>query len=455
MTYNSNFYKSLTVYDSERIINKYLDNGTITKTDEQLINSFLTEKISEHIGIHRQTKIASILCLWRLFLDIEYDKIDGIERIQRAINKLDSSEKKYTQNTRRTYIAILKPFLIWLYENNKIQWINDIKRIRDPIEKEEAQERKALFEKKIRAIRIPGKDEHVTQPQDLPTSQEVLGIIGVCQKPLHKAFMSTLYESGSRIEECCSLQWRDLKFDSKGIGADIPDFKTANGTDKRRYSRLTLSVQYLSIYKNQYISKYGDRPEGFVFVGRNGEPLTYAAARQIFDRMITRYKKIELKKAESIKDENEKKLKIQRIKSLNVAPHDFRRSRATHMVSQGYGESFIKESLWANLNTPSFKLYAKIGHEMIDKEFLRAAGVEIPDDGVIDKSNMPHTCVNCHAVNPPENQYCYKCGMALTDTAISDIKAVTEDAKASPEYKDLLTRLEEMQQQILALQSNK
>jgi integrase len=414
MAYNERFYNKLTRFGKDHILEKYRNNGTISERDCELITEYIGEKQSQkHVGKHQVTKNASTLSLLRQHFPVDYDKVQ-IDHLYAAIEKIKQGkystpyrnmEKKFTHNTIRSYIAVLKPFMLWLIDNGY---------------------NTKLPEKKVRGIKIPAKDDNTTKAEDLPTYGEVLAIIGYCQKPMHKALMSTLYESGARIEECCSLRWADLDFDVNGVMANIPDFKTSKGTEKWRYSRLTLSTEYLAGYRNMYITKYGEDRDKFVFIGRDGEPMSYAAARQIFDRMIKRFIEEEHKKAENIKDEKKREKFIQRLDALHITPHDFRRARTVHMIQQNYQESTIKESLWGNVNSNAYKVYARIGKKDIDREFLRRAGIQVKDGDEIDTSKMPHTCDQCHTVNNSEHKHCYKCGYPLTEEAKKKAKTADE-----------------------------
>jgi integrase/recombinase XerD len=98
-----------------------------------------------------------------------------------------------------------------------------------------------------------------------------------------------------------------------------------------------------------------------------------------------------------------------------VRAHMFRHTRATHMIRENYQESAIKKSLWGNINTPMFATYVNLGESDIDEEFLRRAGVDLEQDEV--PGIKPKTCPNCHTVNVPNNEYCYKCGRSFTPSA--------------------------------------
>jgi site-specific recombinase XerC len=93
---------------------------------------------------------------------------------------MNAKGKPFKQNTLHDYVVILKPFLLWLVDND----YSDIP------------------EKKIRAIKPPCMDYNVTLPEDLPKEAEIVALIKGSKSVMERAFLAVLYESGARIGEC-------------------------------------------------------------------------------------------------------------------------------------------------------------------------------------------------------------------------------------------------------------
>jgi integrase len=431
--HNSRFYEKLSRYNKDVILDKYLEKGTITKDDHKLINSFLSETSSrKQTGQHRIISIASKLCNWRKFVQVEYGKAniqdlyDGIDRIKNGTyTKIITTkagvkeiERPFKQNSLHDYVLTLRQFFKWMAENNKTE----------------------IPEKKIRNIKLPSRDYDTTLPEELPSQDEVSLIIKSCQKSMHAAFMAVLYDAGCRIGELCRITWRDVVFEKIGDTLTAKLYIDDVKTKKRRYSRLTMATGYLAEYKNDYEAKYGAvNPNDFVFVGRDKMPFTYAGAVQVFERMVKRAKEL---------------YKIDK----HITPHDFRRARATHMIQQNYQESIIKKTLWGNLNTPQFQVYARLSDEDIDSELLSKTGIQAFKKERV-KPLGPRPCGECGFVNDPTDNFCRKCGFALMEKVKVELKTAINKAEELPEYQrlkeDYDAKFKALYEQIEALTKSK
>lgn len=326
---NERFYSNMKKYDIQRSIQKHPE---LTQTDIDLILRWVSEtQARTHITEIRARKLAITLIGWRRFLPVPYDQLtitDVYTGVLAMKNGVSNGRQNYgnplKQNTQRDFIKILRRFLIWLNDENVI----------------------SLPEKKIREIKTPAAVAQVVTPDMLLTVEEVLSIVRAAYSTRDKAFIMVLYESGVRIGELARLTWRDVIFDKYGVRLYITDTKTS----KYRYSRLTMSTEYLSRLKNEHVNPTDD---AFVFVNRNGEPMTWIGCKKIITRASTRA---------GI--------------SKHVHAHLFRHSRITHMIQQNYQESIIKESMWGNTTTNMFRTYVSLSEEAIDNEYLRRAGIK-------------------------------------------------------------------------------
>jgi len=365
------FYQGKEAYSTERSFAKALLEGRLSERDQELIIEYTTElQASKQITDGRVNKISFILVNWRRFIQVQYDHAT-ISMVYDGINKLKKGNsvkgKPFKQNTLHDYIRILKPFLLWLIEN----------------------EYSSLPEKKILKISSPSVDYRTTEPDEILTVEEIEALLQGCQNSRDRALIATLYESGARIAEIGRLRWRDVCFDDYGVRLYIDDQKN----QKCRFARLTLSTQYLAIWKNDYSEVlHEDAP---VFSSFKGGPMGYVTMTRSIQR-AAKFAGIEKR----------------------IHPHLFRKSRITHMIAQGYQESVIKQSMWGNVETSMLRTYIQLAEKDIDNEFLKRAGVKVEDEG--NSRQIAQTCGVCHTVCGPTFRFCPKCGTGLSEDVLME-----------------------------------
>lgn len=117
---------------------------------------------------------------------------------------------------------------------------------------------------------------------DVLTKEELSTFFNVCDNYMYKIIFMMIYGSGLRISEAVSLKTEDI--DSKKMRI----FVRAGKGKKDRYTVLpktTLEMlrKYYKIYKPKH-------PEGYIFLNREGNPLTIERTRVYFRRYRTRAK---------------------------------------------------------------------------------------------------------------------------------------------------------------------
>jgi integrase/recombinase XerD len=378
------FYPGQVKYSHERSMSKSVSSGLITESDHEVISRFINDKqVQDHISRNRVNKIVSTLVNWRRFILVPYREISYDSISAGIVSMKTGNSVKGTPleaNTQHDYIRILKMFITWLQENGLID----------------------IQMERIRKIRAPKQNYETTSPDEILTKDELEKLLLSCMTSRDRAVIGLLYESGCRVAELARLNWRDVQFDEYGIRLYIDDHKT----DKKRYSRITMMTQYLSQWRNDYHGPKGSDglpiPGAPVFITRRNETLTWIAVIRILDRAKDR-------------------AGITR----RINPHLFRKSRITHMISQGYQESVVKKSMWNNLNTTMFKTYVALGEKQIDDEFLTRAGMKTKEER--DKDVLKsRPCGECGFVNEPTARFCNHCGHPVTDTAKEEKKQTIE-----------------------------
>ncbi len=392
------FHPGISKYSYERSIARGNRKGLITANDERLILEFVTWKsVESNISPSRRNKITSTLVNWKRFLPVEYPALTMTDLMTGIMNmKTGKSEtgNPLKTNTQHDFVRILKMFLYWMIENRYSTL---------PLEK-------------VKKIQAPRQDYNTTEPHEILTKEEIEKLLNSCPNSRDRCLIGILYETGARVSEIAKLSWKDVIFDEYGVRVYITDDKTKN----KRYSRVTMMTQYLAQWRADY---WGPKDaEGLpviaapMFISREGQTLTYVGVTRIIQRVMA---------SAGI--------------TRKITPHLFRKSRITHMVAQNYQESIIKQSMWNNLSTTMFKTYVKLSEKDIDSEFLFKSGLKTIEEKQ-KEALKPNPCTNCHTVNPPNANYCLKCGQPVTDKAriqvddsgslIRDLLSQDSDAQA-------------------------
>lgn len=360
------FHRALSRYNYTVALRKGIGKEIISQTDCELILSYISERKAKHtLSLGRVNKIVSHLINFRRFLQKEY-KIATMDEIYQALNDLRYNNE-YKQNTVHDFIAILKPFFLWLNENHH-----------NPLPHE-----------KIIEIEAPPIDRNTIDPSDILTIDEVLLLINSAGSIRNKAIIATLYDSGCRPSELAMIRWKDLTFENIGVKIYINDTKTR----KRRYTLLLLADEYLRALKE--ITNV-DR-EANVFLSRDGVPLSYKGYSKIMERAV---KKSEIKKSITLKK--------------------MRTYKVSHMIKQGYSEHIIKEVIWGNPSTRMLDTYAKFGEDEIDSIVLAKVGIKKEEKEEKKIPPGPIKCIQCGTENPPKSKFCTKCGSSLIEDKCED-----------------------------------
>jgi len=398
------FYPGVCRYTGKKSIDGALSRGLITEDDRSLITEYLNERQAQReLSPGRINKIVFTLVGWRRFLQTPY-RDSQISDIYQAVTSLKSGcsykGKPFKQNTLHDYIRILKPFLLWMIENQY----------------------STLPEKKIQQITAPSVDHQTTSPDEILTVDEIELLIRSCLNTRDRALIASLYESGCRIGELCRLRWRDAQFDQYGVKLYITDTKTS----KRRYSRLVTSREYLAAWKADY-HPGEPTPDALVFQTFKGHPLDWVQATRVISRAVSR-------------SGIEKR----------VHPHLFRKSRITHMIAQNYQESVIKESMWGNIGTGMFQTYVQLAERDIDAEFLARAGVVPKDEST--PALLPRPCPECGNLAAPTAGWCSVCGTPLTPEAMQAsahrVDQVLQDMDQDPRLAMIEQKMEKIKKDL-------
>lgn len=172
-------------------------------------------------------------------------------------------------------------------------------------------------------------------------------IAGADPSPLgirNRAIIETLYGSGLRVSELCSLQRRLLNFDEGYLTV------TGKGSKQRMVPVSDASVEWIKRYF-EALDNYGPAPkpgnEGYVFLNRRGAVLT---------RVMVFYIVRDLAAAAGIKK--------------TISPHTMRHSFATHLLEGGANLRAIQQML-GHESIATTEIYLHVDTSRLRGEILR------------------------------------------------------------------------------------
>lgn len=112
--------------------------------------------------------------------------------------------------------------------------------------------------------------------KDVLTKEELSIFFNACENYKYKTIFMMIYGSGLRISEALNLRIKDI--DSKKMRIFVREGKGK----KERYTVLPkTSLEMLRKYYKKYKPKH---PEGYIFLNREGKPLTVERTREFFRR---------------------------------------------------------------------------------------------------------------------------------------------------------------------------
>jgi integrase/recombinase XerC len=158
-----------------------------------------------------------------------------------------------------------------------------------------------------------------------------------------RVILDILYSSGVRVSELINIKLSDIDFNEKTILI----------TGKGNKERMVSFGDYAKEAINKYMSNgrkdlLGDISSDYLIVGKNKDRLTTRRIEQIIDNII---------KHTSIK--------------LNITPHVFRHTFATHLLDQGC-DLIVVQELLGHTSLSSTEIYTHVSNEQIRNVYLNA-----------------------------------------------------------------------------------
>ena len=258
---------------------------------------------------------------YSLFLDnnsLKFDKMDYKKCID-YLRYLDGKNLKRTSISRK--LSSLRTFYKYLVLNNKSD-NNPFMLVSSP-KKEKRIPKFINYENIEEIFKMPDINTEVGQRE--------------------RVILEILYSSGVRVSELVSIKLNDIDFSEKTIVI------TGKGNKERMVSFGDYAKDAIDLYiKDGRKKLLGDIKSDYLIVGHNKESLTTRRVEQIIDDII---------KHTSIK--------------LNITPHVFRHTFATHLLDQGC-DLIVVQELLGHTSLSSTEIYTHVSNEQIRNVYLNA-----------------------------------------------------------------------------------
>ena len=221
-------------------------------------------------------------------------------------------------------------------------------------------------------------------PKEILSEEEVKALANAADNIRDKALVLTLYESGLRAGEFLNLKIKDVQVDKHGAILNV------SGKTGDRRVRVISSAPALLEWLNHHPKK--NDPNAHLF-GREPDygRMSHNALLKILRKLAER---AGIKK--------------------HVHPHLLRHSRATHLARYLTESQLAQFFGWVQ-GSRMPQIYVHLSGRDLDPALLRLAGLEEEAEKSEPKFR-PKKCSRCGELNPPNEQYCRKCGLPLDPT---------------------------------------
>lgn len=296
-----------------------------------------------------------------------------------ALSKMDAEaflasmnmNETFSLHTRRDYIRGFKQFYKWFEEE-------DARLDQGNRAREEARK----FYRYVRKI-------STTQPRKsldyatILTDEDCKALTQKgAQRPIDRAMVAFLHETGVRVGELLGIRLRDIE--RKGQYAIV----RVDGKTGERRVPLLQSLPWVEQWIREHPNK--ENPEALLWISTHnryyGEPLRHYGVVRLLQRAMQRSGL-----------------------GKRCNPHWFRHSRATINATR-YSEQVLCKLMGWELGSKQVRTYVHLGAAQVEEAFKVREGLKVPEEV---RSPKVLFCV-CGQTNTPENRYCYSCGRPLS-----------------------------------------
>ena len=220
----------------------------------------------------------------------------------------------------------------------------------------------------------------------LITEDEFKKMVQACDNVRDRAILWILYECGLRVSELTSLKIGDFEMLEDGLG-----LITVRGKTGSRSIPVALALPDLLKWLERHPLK--DDPQASLFITRRGNELSPDTVQRIVKKHA---KRAGIKK--------------------RVYPHLLRHSRATMLASQ-FKEPILRQFFGWSQGSRTPEIYLHLSTQDVIKSYAQHLGLK----NVKAKEPMkPKTCPRCGEINPPDSDFCSRCGHPFDEKFIAE-----------------------------------
>lgn len=193
-------------------------------------------------------------------------------------------------------------------------------------------------------VSSPKKEKRIPKFINYNNMEEILNVPNIKTKEgqRERVILEVLYASGVRVSELVNIKLKDIDFSNKNI------LIFGKGSKERLVSFGAYALEYINLYLKEGRNLLLDGVKSdYLIVGKKSEKLTTRRVEQIIDDIIKRT---------SIK--------------LNITPHMFRHTFATHLLDNGC-DLLVVQELLGHASLSSTEIYTHVSNEHLREVYLK------------------------------------------------------------------------------------
>ena len=193
-------------------------------------------------------------------------------------------------------------------------------------------------------VSSPKKEKRIPKFINYNYMEEILNVPNIKTKEgqRERVILEVLYASGVRVSELVNIKLKDIDFSNKNI------LIFGKGSKERLVSFGDYALEYINLYLKEGRNLLLDGIKSdYLIVGKKSEKLTTRRVEQIIDDIIKRT---------SIK--------------LNITPHMFRHTFATHLLDNGC-DLLVVQELLGHASLSSTEIYTHVSNEHLREVYLK------------------------------------------------------------------------------------
>ena len=193
-------------------------------------------------------------------------------------------------------------------------------------------------------VSSPKKEKRIPKFINYNNMEEILNVPNIKTKEgqRERVILEVLYASGVRVSELVNIKLKDIDFSNKNI------LIFGKGSKERLVSFGDYALEYINLYLKEGRNLLLDGVKSdYLIVGKKSEKLTTRRVEQIVDDIIKRT---------SIK--------------LNITPHMFRHTFATHLLDNGC-DLLVVQELLGHASLSSTEIYTHVSNEHLREVYLK------------------------------------------------------------------------------------